>query len=320
MSQEMNDDDQDVFEEISKALPKAIERLTPVVGRNCVYDTASDLLFLACLRASFAKAFELTQVSMGQTPEYSFFLASSLRGVTEDLIYLSFLASLPADESNTLIQHLVNEQVRYDVQSQRAFMDPIRPFQQTVATQSAGLEKVATKAEKIWLSHFSRKDLRRNGPSVRRIAEYTGQTFLEVLYDFMYQLTSGIVHFNPHILLRSGWGETFHDIAFSAKNMFGYYREMNKIYSAVLLCMYFEIFDDFIDVSEKERRVVAGLRYAICAQPRWPEMVTFEELNIEPLPPNDYPLRFIVALEYASIIRDEGFLKGAEEIKRKQGH
>jgi hypothetical protein len=55
-----------------------------------------------------------------------------------------------------------------------------------------------------------------------------------------------------------------------------------RIYSVYLFCLYFELFGWFLRPSKEVRAAVARLRDLIHAEPRWPEIVTHEEMNIPP--------------------------------------
>jgi hypothetical protein len=118
-------------------------------------------------------------------------------------------------------------------------------------------------------------------PPVRQIAEKHHVDLLTTLYDYLYRLTSGMVHFNPQVLLRSGWGgpPVFH---FSPKNFNRYYQAFARTYSVLLFCLYFELFGRFLRAGANVRNLVVEMRKDLLLEPRWPEMVTYEEMNLKP--------------------------------------
>ena len=143
---------------------------------------------------------------------------------------------------------------------------------------------------------------------------------LEQVYDFIYRLTSRTVHFNPELLLKQGWGTRESEEAlivnsrFSSKNMGAYHLAVCQIYGSYLLILYFELFDDILQPNQQERDAVAELRNHIWQDFRWPEMVTFEEMN--QVVPDPKILKWPNSLVYSlySVAMQEGFIAGAKEI------
>ena len=118
-------------------------------------------------------------------------------------------------------------------------------------------------------------------PSVRSMAEKTG------VYDFMYHATSKWVHFNPHVLLRMGWGKCddksqLGDATrwkFSTEHFSPYYADFNRVYSVFLfrlLCV--RLIDEFSEPAAV-RRSLEAITSRINGILRWPELVTYEEMN-----------------------------------------
>ena len=153
------------------------------------------------------------------------------------------------------------------------------------------------------------------------MAEKSGVELLKFVYDFIYRLTSGAVHFNPQVLLRLGWGPfipstlTLSKVTFSSNNMSSYYNAINQIYGSFLLSLYFELFEGFLLPNEKEKAAVVRLREYLLDERRWPEMVTFEELNLPPpvLQGAKVPL---VRAAYAAVLAKEGFVAGERSYRR----
>ena len=113
-------------------------------------------------------------------------------------------------------------------------------------------------------------------PSARFMANKSG---LSQLYDYIYHAMSIFVRFNPHILLRMGWGD-LPEITFSTRHFNAYYRHFACFYGAYLfkeLCTWM-ISIDLLDkaVGTDLQKIVDLLE----KETRWPEIVTFEEMNI----------------------------------------
>ena len=157
-------------------------------------------------------------------------------------------------------------------------------------------------------------------PPIRELAEKSDPGLLKVVYDFVYRLASGEVHSTPRTLLRLGWGtsakpgDTPMEAKFSTKNLARYHLEVAQIYSAYIVCLWFELFEDRLDTTEDEVAAVAGLRECLLSRGRWPEMVTYEEMNLS-LPDagtGRWPNMLITALYRA--ISSEGFVAGMDTI------
>ncbi|SFE92130.1 hypothetical protein SAMN02799627_04727 [Methylobacterium sp. 13MFTsu3.1M2] len=97
-------------------------------------------------------------------------------------------------------------------------------------------------------------------------------------YEYIYFAASNFVHFNPGPLLKMGWGPNEGPFAFSAKSMSGYYKMLSSFYGSILFIAYQSAFpESFTTDCAKDVEVLLAL---IEAMKRWPEIVTFEELNM----------------------------------------
>ena len=153
----------------------------------------------------------------------------------------------------------------------------------------------------------------------REIAQKSEPVLLEVVYDFIYRLTSGAVHFNPQVLLRLGWGPykpsggILSDVTYSTKKLSHYYLGLSQVYGTYLLCLYFELFDEYLMLGEEENDAVVDIREHLFHILRWPEMVTFEEMN-KHFPENTSAKNFLFGAAYAAFMVSEGFVAGAEKL------
>ncbi len=88
-----------------------------------------------------------------------------------------------------------------------------------------------------------------------------------------------------------GWGrmreksgtKRLENINFSTAHMGGYYRNLGKFYDAVLLVGFVHLLKSLsqFDAVKLERELIQ-IEGAIAALDRWPEVVTFEEMNLRP--------------------------------------
>ncbi len=104
---------------------------------------------------------------------------------------------------------------------------------------------------------------------------------LKPFYDFIYAVTSEIVHFNVRIALRSGWGDSPRNVLFSTNNFCRYYLEFSHFYSLYLLAMFCRTFKRELDLSAKFMSEIAEIRALLDDRFRWPEAATFEEMNLK---------------------------------------
>jgi hypothetical protein len=77
--------------------------------------------------------------------------------------------------------------------------------------------------------------------------------------------------------LESGWGDLKGEMTFSPKNFHLYFSAFGRVYGSYLFCLYFELFGRWLRPSKSESEIVASIRESQFLEPRWPEMVTFEE-------------------------------------------
>jgi hypothetical protein len=94
------------------------------------------------------------------------------------------------------------------------------------------------------------------------------------------------VHFSPHVLLRMGWGGSKDDLSdetkwdFTTQNFVQYYVDFNRVYALMLLLRALRGPAALLlptDVLPTIEALEAQLEHPL----RWPEDVTFEEMNIK---------------------------------------
>src|SRR5277367_6218338 len=107
---------------------------------------------------------------------------------------------------------------------------------------------------------------------------------LKVTYEYIYFAASNFVHFNPHALMRTGWGPETGPFTFSVGNFGGYYRDLAAFYGAILYIGYAATFGSLFQEQREFNEDIEEIEDILMRTPRWPELVTFKELNL-PLPP-----------------------------------
>lgn len=110
-----------------------LRKLEPHVLARARCDFLGEGPFRAVLKAAFIKCFELARYSsrlkMEQADEMSFFIASAVRGVCEDLIALKFLRQLRRKERDEVISIEIMLATRKAADAQAKFFTKVRPFQ-----------------------------------------------------------------------------------------------------------------------------------------------------------------------------------------------
>ena len=266
-------------------------------------------MYSLCLRASFVKAYDYARLALAQNPEEVFFFTATLRGITEDFITLRFLSDFSPPDRQFVCRHLFLRKYSVRVKQQREFFKTFRPFQPVI---NSGMEPTdsGAKLRAYWQAN-GWPGLNRDMPPTRAMAERADPGILGVVYDFLFRLTSNTVHFDPPILFRSGWGR-LPELTFGMHNLGRYYHALCTIYGSYLFCLYCEAFEEDIDPSVDEKIALAELRNHLLQQSRWPEMVTFEEMNVD-VPQTPAVPQIILKAAY-DIVQQEGFLAGARAI------
>lgn len=262
---------------------KHFEALTPFVKRVAV-GSARQSFFTLCVKASLAKCFEFNlAVRSKNNLDESFFWMPALRGICEDLIVLNFVKTMPRPDREKLVLKLMAHDVHSRISLQDRFFKEIHIHQPVLRIEDVvnRISALESEIQQIWTRHGWNLT-RGSMPQIRQIAERQGQPVLASLYDYLYRSTSAAVHFNVQSLLRSGWGPSKVEFTFSTKNFSPYFRSYARVYGAFLFCVYFEFFGRFLRPGSVVTHRVAEIRKELLLAPRWPEMVTFEEMNIEP--------------------------------------
>jgi hypothetical protein len=234
------------------------------------------------LRAAAVKSWEFASFThRTPAPANGFYLTATLRGICEDLIVLSFLDTLSAEDRNAAIGLLSQKDLVEAVGAQTAFFKDERPWQPVLAVKSATLD---TGEEKLRvLSRSFGWTGRQAWPSVWYMAKATSLT---PLYSYLYSATSRWVHFSPQILMRMGWGDSPDKPSdqtkwrFTTKNFSGYYKEFNRVYSAYLFLRLLRGPVRGLHDS-KMATLLDSLEGDLSEVIRWPELVTYEEMNLK---------------------------------------
>ena len=280
-------EDSDRIAEISSRFSEFLTQFESWVDTRRVAQVRKGRLFDYCVKSSLAKVFDFgrgmisLESSREQIPAY--FVSGSLRGICEDVIILCYLSEKPNNLRDPLLSKwIVYEQHRRRSSQERFFSSNHRSFQNVLTlSDDAKLEKQANDLRIEWRK-LGWRNLGENqtSPSTRAIAKKAG--ILDI-YDFFYRFACDLVHFNPGILLRFGWGDlNLKKIKFSASNFNEYYLVVGLVYGAYFWCLTLHLLRKSHRMPKELRSVEKEMIKWLFRIERWPEMITPEELNISP--------------------------------------
>ena len=306
-------------------LATKLAKLNDLIERNTkvVFDPLH--LYSICVKFALGRAFSFAELTSRQDPAAAFFIVPALRAVTEDLILFRFLhkAGTP-DERDTVIRNLMLIDVHEKIDYQTRFFSKFRPFQPVLSPAIDSDREIAELKAPLadfWRGHgWPGFNIKTTMPPIRELAEKSDPGLLEVVYDFIYRLVSAEVHSTPRTLLRLGWGTSRAvgaaplEAEFSTRHLGPHYLAIAQVYSTYILCLWFEFFEDQFDASEDDLLAISDLRDYLLSRARWPEMVTFEEMNVTV--PESHATKwpnFLIAALY-NVISQEGFVSAMDTI------
>lgn len=208
----------------------------------------------------------------------SFFLIANARAICEDLIYVSCFRGLEKSQSRAIaikmheVAHLKSVLAQTRFFAKNNAMQPTFGGFQPTDQQKIGIQKAEEELKILWKKQgFSSK------PSIRDVADRIG---LKTTYDYLYHLSSNFVHFNPSQLFRTGWGPRKGPFTFSVHNFEVYFSNLARFLGLVLFLGYCYVTPEKFDEGLAQKyieRITSKLQRNF----RWPEIITFEEMNHE---------------------------------------
>lgn len=275
---------------------KHFNSLKPYMEKVAIGGLGRNQVFSICVKASIVKCFEYNLfVRRESNTINAFFYLPTLRSVCEDLIVLNYIKGMPLNDREEIIQHLMHYGTHSKIKTQCQFFSEVRPQQPVLTVRDADttISQAERRIRLIW-NRYGWPNLKQGTmPQLRQIAEKQEETVLVSLYDYLYRLTSSAVHFDVQSLLRSGWGPTKKECSFSTSNFHNYFDAYASIYGAFLFCVYFEFFGRQLRPGREIKKTISEIRKSILMKPRWPEMVTFEEMNLEV--PEPSPIQHMIS-------------------------
>jgi hypothetical protein len=271
----------------SPTINALLKRLDKEVAEKGKYNIKRDGMFRCVLRAAFVKAFEFARytnsIRMERANQSSFFMASALRGICEDLIALKFLRQLSRNDRDEVITLEMSMALYKRITEQTKFFSKERPFQLVLSGGEAPAHVASLQARLYAIGQ--RSGLWSTERKLLPIEQMAIKLKMRAVYDYFYRLTSDVVHFNPGIALRSGWGKPAQPPtkgSFSTKNFTRYYLAFCQIYGTWLFVKIARAFAADLTLTKHFRDGLSRIEEELNEIVRWPEAVTYEEMNREP--------------------------------------
>lgn len=300
---------------LMQSLSVLIDEIRPYMKTISSVQFDKNKWFETALTSSLVRNFQFLDIVTSGQRVHSFYLVPALRGITEDIIYLQFLSRLDSSERNEFLEIKAMQGLSEKVKFQHKFFSTFRPFQPVIGPiKESKSQEINEKMRSFLKMHFGVEGL-----TTRSIAEKCGQELLAIIYDFIYRLTSATVHFDLNWQMKLGWGDletgTFE---FDTSHFEPYFSAINCVYGAYLFCIFFELFEPFFNADPAAKDTVEKIRKLLIRHFRWPELVTFEEMNIRVPEPPRIPTMLLFAL-YMSFQSENGFIAASREILSSLG-
>lgn len=280
--------------ELSKAID-LLNSLKPYIEELSKNFLFQESIYFLILKSALVKSFEFS-LFVWQPDRYkdSFFYTATLRGICEDIITLKFINNLEEDDRNCLIKNIFYLDILEKCESQVNFFSKERPFQKIYRRENIeNLDKEAIRERAREIVKRYNGKLNNKYATLPTVYSMAQNCNLDLLYDYIYSATSRLVHFNPSILMRMNWGSeenVEYDNQISTENFAEYYLAFNRFYANYLFLLHCNIFKDELPFKEDFYKLLEELRVLLDNELRWPEIITFEEMNIEPPSPFIYSL------------------------------
>ena len=263
-----------------------LEALLPEMEtvRSVSFDTNIDMYdFLS--RAAFAKAFDFAHSTLLQGDEsgMSFWVISTMRGIVEDIIVLSAVKNMSRQDREDLLSTWMHVDVLEGTKRQEKFFstpDRLQSVLTPPATVDDSIASLRSDMRRVWNSYSIDPGHAGRG-NIRSLAEAVN---LSDMYDYFYEFASRLVHFSPTVLMRSGWGprdEGGIHAMFRPSNFDAYYQSVARTYSVYLLAEFIDRFGTDLRLPDEFADAAGSIRDEL-KKVRLPELVTFEEMNLEP--------------------------------------
>jgi hypothetical protein len=159
-------------------------------------------MFSSLIKCSLIKNYEfLKLVFLQDNFENHFFATSFLRSIVEDIIVLESVHRFAAEKREKLLKGIQLLEVKERILKQWDFFQKYRPFQ-PVIDKEPSFNEAKNDVQSIWQENgwpnFEVKP-KKLMPPTADLARKLAPGILDILYEFIYRLSSGTVHFSPMV-------------------------------------------------------------------------------------------------------------------------
>jgi Family of unknown function (DUF5677) len=267
-----------------KQLARIYSSIAKDLDRTFIVPTLKRGLYRVCTKAALVKLVEMNQfLNKVRSVQAPFFYSACLRSSCEDLIALKYLKTHPAHERDSIVFLFLQIQAVQSVEAQTKFFQSHR-CKQLILTERPSESRKLLRALGNAMAEINIRVSNRNQQSLPKVIEMARTSDLETIYNFVYRGTSKVVHFNPHHLLRLGWNSDIRDRCFSisTRNFSNYYKRFSAFYASFLFVEFVDVFYSYLNLKKPIRGLAREIKCMLDKEPRWPELVTYEEMNIDP--------------------------------------
>ena len=263
-----------------RKLKEIFGNLNETMSKEVQPNLSKPNLYKICCVASFSKLVEFNLYLTSRRRKYSFFLLGTLRGLCEELIFLSYLQTFPYYVRNSILRERMKVSTLRGIAAQTKFFS-VSEFKQLVLMYPKSHTKQAISDHRSKLNEIiSRHSTFSQLPTLKIMADQTGYG---ELYAYLYHGTSRLVHFDPAVLLRMGWGPSLAGpYRFSTEHFEDYYLDFCRAYSSMLFVEFVRKFGRSIGSENIDLKAAAhDVSQVLKQRKRLPELVTFEEMNVD---------------------------------------
>lgn len=269
---------QEAIAEIVKSLEAEIHQVSRL------NTSTSEISILA--KGGLIKNFEfLKELSTSHSKNY-FFLLSSLRGICEDLISISYIKdNVSQEELKGLFEFNKAYTTSQALTKQFNFFKQFKPNQRVIHPKLVVKDEVFNKTQ----SNLSESNIKRiakengvkNLPSVKDMAEKSDYASL---YEYIYYMTSATVHFRLDNFTKLCWGEydengEIKDFELSTENQNNFSAEICLCYGTLLFSEMVKKTESILNLSEELMIKIKKLR-KLLDENLWPPFLNSEHFNL----------------------------------------
>lgn len=270
------------IKEFSQSLENIFSNLNPLMQEFSKSQAGNENLFEKVTKAAFVKLYEFNCTVIKSDDENIFFMMPVLRGICEDYIALKFISDELDADKDRVVELKFNEDLYKSARVQWEFFKKNHPDQILFYQKDFPDQEGDYTNELRRLMIANGIGLSSKNASLPTAYEMAKRAEILELYKYLYHATSSLVHFNPGILVRMGWGK-IPEITFSVKNFNNYYKDFACFYGTYLYIEFGKWILSINLIDKSIERALQQISDLLKARDRWPELVTFEEMNIGPL-------------------------------------